>query len=361
MISISTSKSGSNWLDRLRSSRGFPTGDEPNLDRFLASSSSCSSGSSTRSESTQLPRRVNSVGPQNADVAAVLSRLFNMGEISTTTTATATIAAASKKKNCRKQSNPRFFNSANLANNSNNNNNNNNSKELCSSSGDNVVDEEILDIEEDTMNTKEYTRSEVTVIDTSLKEWKVDKLVYRRKDEWKIKDKKMKKSVKVNSKKRKLLANEDDDDDEVKRSGGVGGEGDVNVEAKTKKKILHLNNPRNDKARELLLKEAAEFVGKVHQTRCPCPRPPDKLRIESSPIIPLKSFPSSNKLRIESSPVTPLKSIPSSNNANPDKLRIENSPVILLKSIPSINNNVNGITRLGKSAKKGRPKKFMLI
>ncbi|KAK9665163.1 hypothetical protein RND81_14G094600 [Saponaria officinalis] len=353
MISVSTSKSGSNWLDRLRSSRGFPTGDEPDLDRFLASSSSCSSGSSTRSESTQFARRVNSVG-RGKNVAGefsdVLCDLFNMGECSRTFS----------KRNCRKQSNPRFFNFADFGN---------KNKDLCSSSGDNSlndknhsrqscdrnngggididndkVDAEVQEVEEEEdegMNDmKEYTRSEVTVIDTSLSEWKIDKWVFRKKDEWKIKDKK---KSKFNAKKKKLLASDDDDDDdddddndESKKRSIEGG--DIEEQMTKKKKIFHLN--KNDKARELL-KEAAEFVGKVPPTRCPCPRPPDKLRIDSSPFIPSKP-------------------IPSSNNANPDTLRIDKSPVILLKSIPSIN-NANGITRLGKSAKKGRPKKFTFL
>ncbi|XP_074291801.1 uncharacterized protein LOC141618601 [Silene latifolia] len=333
MISVSTSKSGSNWLDRLRSSRGFPTGEDPDLDRFLASSSSCSSGSITRSNSTHFPRRVNSL--KNKDVAVsvvvenvsdVLCDLFNMGECSRNVS----------KKNGRKQANPRFFNSSNLEVKNN---------DLCSSddlrrdksdnalasSGDHslnrgncdvnngndndndnakVRDGEAEEEEEEMIDMKEYTRSEVTVIDTSFEEWKSDKWVFRKKDVWKVRDKKRGKG---SGKKRKVLV---DENVELKKKDEEGCR--IDVEMKKKEKVLHLNErqPQNDKARELL-KEAAKFVGKVPQSRFPCPRPPEKLRIESTPVILFKSTPSSG--------------------------------------------NANGITRLGKSAKKGCPKKFKII
>lgn len=47
-----------------------------------------------------------------------------------------------------------------------------------------------------------YSRSEVTVIDTSCEVWKVDKLIFRRKNIWKVKDKKGKSRI-VGRKKRK--------------------------------------------------------------------------------------------------------------------------------------------------------------
>lgn len=48
-----------------------------------------------------------------------------------------------------------------------------------------------------------YSRSEVTVIDTSCAVWKSDKLVYRRKNVWKVRDKKGKSRVFGRKKKRK--------------------------------------------------------------------------------------------------------------------------------------------------------------
>ncbi|KAJ6760419.1 FANTOM PROTEIN, partial [Salix purpurea] len=51
---------------------------------------------------------------------------------------------------------------------------------------------------------KGYSRSEVTVIDTSCQVWKFDKLVFRKKNVWKVRDKKGKSWV-FGSKKRKVI------------------------------------------------------------------------------------------------------------------------------------------------------------
>uniref|UniRef100_A0A7C8YKP9 Uncharacterized protein n=1 Tax=Opuntia streptacantha TaxID=393608 RepID=A0A7C8YKP9_OPUST len=236
MASVSTTKPGSNWLDRLRSSRGFPTGDDPDLDRFLSTSSSGSvpttASGSTHSESTQsLPeiRELRNSGGRNdvGEVSNVLCDLFNMGEGSP--------RSFSKKKGSRKQANPRFCGP------------NENNNELCSSddlrrdksenglasSGDNslnetreknaakfdVEGEEREDVDVD-VDLKAYSRSEVYVIDTSLPDWKFDGWVFRKNDEWKIKEKKGKSRV-FGGKKRKLLMstlnNDKSDKDDQKK------------------------------------------------------------------------------------------------------------------------------------------------
>ncbi|KAL4279209.1 hypothetical protein GQ457_03G014830 [Hibiscus cannabinus] len=155
--SIPTSKSGSNWLDRLRSSKGFPTPHNLDLHHFLpipnASDSPNSIAESTHSNDKQLqnpnppPPEVTSSEPAGDKewfgiMSNALSELFNMGE-------GAQSSRFPKKKSSRKQTNPRIcvFNTPDV-----------NPTEEQKSSWDNV--------------------------------WKVDKLIFRRKNIWKVRDKK---------------------------------------------------------------------------------------------------------------------------------------------------------------------------
>lgn len=61
------------------------------------------------------------------------------------------------------------------------------------------------DEEEDTCRTdlSKFSRTEVTVIDTSVENWKFEKLLFRRKNVWKVRDKKCKSVINVDRKKRK--------------------------------------------------------------------------------------------------------------------------------------------------------------
>ncbi|GMJ13623.1 hypothetical protein HRI_005031400 [Hibiscus trionum] len=240
LCSIPTGKSSSNWLDRLRSSKGFPTADNLDLDHFLAnpnppgspvinaSDSPNSNAESTHSNDKQLqnpkppPPEVTSGEPSGDKewfgiMSNVLSELFNMGEQSQT-------SRFPKKKSSRKQTNPRIciFNIPDV-----------NPTEEQKSSSDNVrKDKDVLvstrssssreeanresEQGSENNNVKEeeaedkggerelvgYSRSEVTVIDTSCEVWKVDKLIFRRKNIWKVKDKKGKPRT-IGRKKRK--------------------------------------------------------------------------------------------------------------------------------------------------------------
>ena len=243
LCSISTGKSGSNWLDRLRSSKGFPTGDNLDLDHFLAnpnpsdspitnaSNSPNSNSESTHSNDKQLqnrkppPSEVNSSEPTGDKelfgiMSNVLSELFNMGEQAQT-------SRFSRKKTSRKQTNPRIciiktpnVNSSEEQQSGSDNvrkdenipastaslNSREEAKRESKEEGDdNSVEEEEDEEEEKEKGEKEllgYSRSEVTVIDTSSEVWKVDKLIFRRKNIWKVKDKKGK-SRTVGGKKRK--------------------------------------------------------------------------------------------------------------------------------------------------------------
>ena len=153
----------------------------------------------------------------------------------------------SRKKFPRKQTNPKFLTSTTTTTTNNNNNNtspqyvttpatasfdsNNSLKEVK----ENNVEEEEEEEEEKKMKLKNnkkkekrelvgYSRSEVTVIDTSFVVWKSEKVVYRRKNVWKVRN---------FGRKRKRMNggcdddddndddNDDPDDDEYENAGGV--------------------------------------------------------------------------------------------------------------------------------------------
>lgn len=108
LCSISAGKSGSNWLDRLRSSRGFPADHDLNLEQFLNHQNPYFSNSSsdsifadsaatnndpnsnnnlTLAENLVLDRKkTTEIRPENGErkwfgkMSSVLSELFIMGE-----------------------------------------------------------------------------------------------------------------------------------------------------------------------------------------------------------------------------------------------------------------------------------------
>ncbi|XP_065861450.1 uncharacterized protein [Euphorbia lathyris] len=230
LCSVPTAKSGSNWLDRLRSSKGFPAADNFDLDHFLtnhddpvsisppaiASYSVLNSNSNSNSESIQSD---NKLLPADRSIAAetssgngdrewygvmnnVLCDLFNMGERNEK------ISRFSWKKSARKQTHPKFCDvsmpcAANdmesirkdeyVSDKNSNADCGDEEKEKSSCGNGSGGDKEEL---------KGYSRSEVTIIDTSFDMWKLDKLVFRRKNIWKVVDKKGK-SWTVGTKKRK--------------------------------------------------------------------------------------------------------------------------------------------------------------
>ncbi|XP_022722798.1 uncharacterized protein LOC111279964 isoform X2 [Durio zibethinus] len=256
LCSISTGKSGSNWLDRLRSSKGFPTGDNLDLDHFLAkpnpsdspitnaSNSPNSNSESTHSFDKQLqnlkPPRPEVISSESAGdkewfgiMSNMLSELFNMGEQAQT-------SRFSRKKTSRKQTNPRIciiktpnVNSSEKRKGSSDNvrkdenipasttslNSRKEAKRESTEEGDdnNVEEDDEAEEEEKEKGEKEllgYSRSEVTVIDTSSEVWNVDKLIFRRKNIWKVKDKKGK-SRTFGRKKRKAPPTPPSDDNNV--------------------------------------------------------------------------------------------------------------------------------------------------
>ncbi|KAJ7959429.1 Fantom protein [Quillaja saponaria] len=205
-------KSGSKWLDRLRSNKGIPTGDNLDLDYFLTDHPNTFSDSDlvrSNSESTHLDQRhfpngnePSEISNNNGDkqwvgiMSNVLCELFNMGGYPTQS------SKLSRKKCSRKQTNPKFCVISSPSNNVLEK-----SADFCrkdenipaKSSFDNdmmdMKEENMEDgnIEEDKGDKEElsgYSRSEVTVIDTSSPGWKFEKLVFRRKNVWKVREKK---------------------------------------------------------------------------------------------------------------------------------------------------------------------------
>lgn len=253
LCSVPAGKSagGSNWLSRLRSNKGFPAGDDGDLDHFLAQNPNPSTSESTRPDPPRIafanrpeapPRIGGRVEPEWIGVMDnVLSELFFMGgadEVSS--------SRLSGKRIPRKQTNPRIC----VTSGSNNNNNSGNSNSsivvsqkkkkgsdcgpktasLSSDSGGNSTREEnvnadadadadVDDEDEDEKELKGYSRSEVTVIDTSCGSWKSEKLVFRRKSVWRVREKKGK--VRSFGRKKRKLGTENYDHDVEKKAKSV--------------------------------------------------------------------------------------------------------------------------------------------
>ncbi|KAF9667261.1 hypothetical protein SADUNF_Sadunf15G0004100 [Salix dunnii] len=244
LCSVQTSKSGSNWLDRLWSNKGFNNSNNDDLSVPNPSSSPITDASNSvinsNSESTHSESDQNKVtttttaeisSSDNKDLvflmSNVLSDLFNMGGGSDPIEGSSRLSRK-KEKIPRKQTKPKFcFISGN---------NSSNDSLDCVRKDQNVLvatgslnsdknsnnvdcgvddDDEEEDVEEEkekekgfgvsgVKELKGYSRSEVTVIDTSCQVWKFDKLVFRKKNVWKVRDKKGKSWV-FGSKKRKVI------------------------------------------------------------------------------------------------------------------------------------------------------------
>lgn len=208
LCSIPTGKSGSKWLDRLRSSKGFPAAhNDLDLDQFLSNSNppdpdigpESERPVPNRNQTTQEAHRENGEREWLGLVSNVLSELFNMGEKPDDLTR--------GKKCSRKQPNPRVCAVSTSSN-----------VETVPSSGENscadvkerserlrAAREENVDFEEDEDcygDLSGFSRTEVTVIDSSCASWKNEKLLFRRKNMWRVREKKSR-SVRVGAKKRK--------------------------------------------------------------------------------------------------------------------------------------------------------------
>nr|GMC62880.1 formin-E isoform X3 [Ipomoea batatas] len=242
LCSIPTQKSGSSkWLDRLRSSKGFPPGDYLNLEQFLRQTSPnppaapintttklgqtnlASVSCSEKQQALETP--VDPAGGKEIFNAFtnVLSELFNMGESGN---------CPAQKKGPRKQINPRFFaasTSSELNNVSGSGDDRGKDKSASPMSDDQSrVEMKLLEQSEEEeekidANLFGFSRSEVTVIDTSCAPWKCDKLLFRKKNVWKVRDKRSKTTIHL-GKKKKRKANEDGNFGGIKKQKVSSGE-----------------------------------------------------------------------------------------------------------------------------------------
>ncbi|GAU43674.1 hypothetical protein TSUD_302370 [Trifolium subterraneum] len=166
-----SNKPGSNWLDRLRFNKGIPTGEDLDLDSFLLKLTS----HSPQPPPIKPPRHRPTI-TDDPPLSVVISQLFNPSATVTLTT----------KKCPRKQTNPKIFLASSTTTAAVNT--------LATTGGVAPVEvenrgEEGEDGEED---LKGFTKSEVTVIDTSCSVWKVDKFVFRKNSVWKVRERKQK-------------------------------------------------------------------------------------------------------------------------------------------------------------------------
>lgn len=227
----------------------------------------------------------------------------------------------SRKKFPRKQTNPKFLTSTTTTTTTPDNNNNNNTSpqyvttpatasfdsnnSLKEVKENNVEEEE--EEEEKKMKLKNnkkkekrelvgYSRSEVTVIDTSFGVWKSEKVVYRRKNVWKVRN---------FGRKRKRMNggcdddddndddNDDPDDDEYENAGGVSKK----MKVLGSDSIVASNegqNPQNG-VREEVYKERTDDLIQVPKKRLPFPRSCGKSRKVGSSVILIKGLPTGKK------------------------------------------------------------------
>ncbi|XP_015867236.1 uncharacterized protein LOC107404758 isoform X1 [Ziziphus jujuba] len=347
LCSVPAGKSGSNWLDRLRSNKGFPTGDDDlDLDHFLTQNPSPSSSDSPHSippdaqgggvliNRSEISRRTAAQDKEWYGIMSnVLSELFYMGGSDES-------SKLSGKKIPRKQTKPKLCVVSTRNNNSSNSNTsvievkkssvfvqkgenapvataslNSDSNSLVETKAGNVgggvvdvdgnedEDEEEEEEEEEEKGERElkgYSRSEVTVIDTSCGLWKSEKLVFRRKNAWKVREKKGKlrsfgrKKRKGNDngvvvvvggkKKAKVLASEEDNGDQC-----------------TTPSSNERNNLKNDSGEEVCkaatnnLDTAKEEVSKDLRKRFIFSRSPRKIRKGGSAVVLIKGIPADKK------------------------------------------------------------------
>ncbi|KAF8008360.1 hypothetical protein BT93_K2129 [Corymbia citriodora subsp. variegata] len=331
LCSVPADRSSSNWLDRLRSTKGFPAGDGLDLDHFLANppnpspptppASDPSTSESTHSVQSQITTQdqTHSVRAQNSGderdwygiMTGVLSELFNMGD------GEEEVA----RKSSRKQPNPRFFpnsracdasagekisDCAAAAARGENAGWRTPSADLESDAVDRTARGADADGEEEEEEEKEsgdnkdlvgYSRSEVTVIDTSCESWKFEKVLYRRKNVWKVRDRKGKVRSSIGRKKRKLGGGSED--------GIVGGKKKLKVSGSEVDELSeNIENGKAETSKELVHNLDKSSKTRFHLQFCESPR---KRRTGGSSVVLIKGIPAvkSKKGKLSKSHIKP--------------------------------------------------------
>lgn len=214
--SISNGKSGTTWLDRLRTAKGFPENGVTDLDQFLQNPNSPTPETpDPQTNSVGIPDPAQTGNEQLFDMMTdVLHDLFNFGDKCSNPNKI--------KKSARKQANPRICAlSGNGSHESNAAPGKAGNVTLLRSTDSNCGAEGMKELDklenEGDGNLTGFSRTEVTVIDTSYESWKFDKLLYRKKNVWKVRDKKGKSEIAVSKKKRKTSVAMEEDQRAVKK------------------------------------------------------------------------------------------------------------------------------------------------
>lgn len=317
-------KSGSNWLDRLRSSRGFlTTSDDGNndndnnlgLDHFLRhqnpSESTRSNSGSTQSDNDRVANQTHENGHQPQQqlynlVNNVLSELFFMDGANDNTRN----SRLSGKKIPRKQTAPKSLTTSTASNNIHLRQVEEEKSPSCTPKDEstpatasfgtdnsltegkeaNVEEEEEEEEEKDERELVGYSTSDVTVIDTSFGVWKSEKVVYRRKNVWKVREKR----GKVRSFGRKKRKSGECDVDGGNEENSCGLMKKAKVSGSESGVGNQEQNPQND-IREEVCKDTPDDLPQVPKKRFPCSRSPRKSRKGGSSVILIKGMPTNKK------------------------------------------------------------------
>lgn len=272
LCSISTHKSaGSNWLDRLRSSKGFSDNNNNNVTSSESSSDPVRTVNEPVLHSDQAPTAPDNSGDNEelcSVVTNVLSELFCMGE-------STTFPKFNVKRGSRKQANPRFCASSEINKRKEETIKDSQVKLLEQSDNLNLGEEE----EKSNANLMGFSRTEVMVIDTSCAPWKFEKLLFRKKNVWKVRDKKSKTMNLGKKKKRKADVTNDEDAGGVKKQKVIisGHDGYEKLQV-------------NDKLEEAC-KRTSDSVGQASKKK----QGNLKLKKASSSVVLIKSIPTSKK------------------------------------------------------------------
>nr|GEW41344.1 hypothetical protein [Tanacetum cinerariifolium] len=187
VTSSSSSPSPSNWLTRLRTSKGFPDSTHSDLEHFLSTSLPQSQSQSPTPKPP--PADVTSPHPlpPHDVISNVLSDLFCFVKPNNNNNNT-----SDTRKTSRKQINPKqcVFAKNSVVSSSPTSRKQFRPK-VCVVAKNTIVRKcgEEEEVEEAWGDFGGFTETEVTVIDTSVASWKFEKVLYRRKNEWRVGEK----------------------------------------------------------------------------------------------------------------------------------------------------------------------------
>lgn len=278
-------KTGSSWLNRLRTAKGFPDNGASDLEDFLRNPHSSSSDAPTLCPDK--PPTFDSTKEEDLELFNVICELFNFGD--------ACCSSTKVKRFSRKQVNPRVFAFSDNGNaDIDNFDTEKTSAKAASRSGDTYGGLEDLkesDGRKDEGDGRDvdlpgFSRTEVTVIDTSYEQWKFEKLLLRKKNVWKVRDNKRTSEI-LGSKKRRKLSGCVEDDRHAKKKHKVQ---DTDGCEPPLSRVYHPSHKLQDHERD------PEEVGEVLKMKR-ADLPSQEVEKENSSVILIKGIPTSIKNR----------------------------------------------------------------